>query len=122
MDPITQQQALAAAGAGGDNVYVDDVFSTFLYIGNSTNGQTINNGIDLSGEGGLVWCKRRSSNSERHCLFDTENGITKTLATNETTAARTRNWVTSFNSNGWSHNTNDTELNHLSENYVSRGY
>ena len=119
MDPITQQVVLATAGAaGGDKVYVDDVFSTFLYNGTGTNGQTINNGIDLSGEGGLVWCKRRQ-NSERHCLFDTENGITKTLGSNETTAARTRNWVTSFNSNGWSHNTNDTELNHLSENYVS---
>ena len=49
MDPITQQTVLAAAGAagGGDPVYVDDVFSTYLYNGNGST-QTITNGIDLS--------------------------------------------------------------------------
>jgi len=47
MDPITQQTILAAAGAGGDKVYVDDVFSTFAYKGNGT-AQRINNGIALA--------------------------------------------------------------------------
>ena len=32
-------------------LYVDDVFSTYLYTGNGST-QTINNGIDLAGEGG----------------------------------------------------------------------
>ena len=36
--------------------YMDDVFSTFLYKGTSAN-QTVNNGIDLSGEGGMTWLK-----------------------------------------------------------------
>ena len=43
------------AGAGGDR-FVDDVFSTTLYDGTGS-AQTITNGIDLSGEGGLVWFK-----------------------------------------------------------------
>jgi hypothetical protein len=43
----------AAAGAGLD---IDEAFSTYLYDGNGST-QTITNGIDLSGEGGLVWIK-----------------------------------------------------------------
>ena len=49
---------MGAAGASGDKIYVDDVFSTFLYDGSSS-AQTITNGIDLSTEGGLVWLKSR---------------------------------------------------------------
>lgn len=41
-------------------LYVDDVFSTYLYTGNGTT-QTINNGINLSGNGGMVWIKSRTS-------------------------------------------------------------
>jgi len=37
----------AAGNAGGDAVYVDDVFSTFLYEGSSSSTQTITNGIKL---------------------------------------------------------------------------
>ena len=43
-----------------DKLYVDDVFSTYLYTGNGTT-QTINNGIDLAGKGGMVWVKSRNS-------------------------------------------------------------
>jgi len=50
----------AAAGVGGgDKLYVEDVFSTYLYTGNGS-ARSINNGIDLAGEGGLVWIKARS--------------------------------------------------------------
>ena len=37
----------------GASLDVDEVFSTFLYDGNSST-QTITNNIDLSNEGGLV--------------------------------------------------------------------
>ena len=63
----------AAAGAGGDPVYVDDVFSTFLYEGNGAK-LTIANGIDLANEGGLVWIKNRDR-AENHGLSDT--GLSK---------------------------------------------
>ena len=46
---------MGAAGAG-DSVYIEDVFSTYTYQGNGST-QTINNGIDLAGKGGLVWIK-----------------------------------------------------------------
>ena len=56
---------------------VEDVFSTYLYTGTGSS-QTITNGIDLSGEGGLVWGKTRNRSSgdfySRHFLYDTERG------------------------------------------------
>ena len=51
---LSQKLTLAAAGNAANPVYVDDVFSTFLYDGNGST-QSIDNGIDLSGEGGMVW-------------------------------------------------------------------
>lgn len=60
----------AAGSASGDKVYVEDVFSTHLYNGNSGS-QSINNGIDLAGEGGLVWIKSREDAAD-HALYDTE--------------------------------------------------
>ena len=75
----------AAAGqAGGACLDITDVFSTYLYSGTSGSpGTTVTNGIDLAGEGGLVWLKSRS-NSVNHSLFDTERGGNSNLATNVT--------------------------------------
>jgi hypothetical protein len=63
----------AAAGqAGGEALNVEDVFSTHLYTGTDA-AQTITNGIDLAGEGGLVWMKNRTSATVNdHALFDSE--------------------------------------------------
>ena len=66
------------------NVYVDDVFSTFLYDGTGST-QSINNGIDLSGEGGLTWVKCRSDAAD-HRLIDTERGANNILTPNATSA------------------------------------
>lgn len=71
----------AAGAAGGESVYVEDVFSTYLYEGASTP-QTITNGIDLSGEGGMVWIKCRD-NAYDNFVFDTER-TNKHLHTNKT--------------------------------------
>ena len=62
-----------AALGGAPAVYIEDVFSTWLYTGNGTT-QTITNGIDLAGKGGLVWLKGRSAVSDNN-LFDTLRGI-----------------------------------------------
>lgn len=80
---------------------IEDVFSTYLYTGNGST-QTITNGIDLSGKGGLVWIKSRS-NALDHNLVDTERGITKFLESNTTNAQGTDlQLFDSFNSNGFS--------------------
>lgn len=87
---------------GNTTTDVDDVFSTFLYDGTGS-AQTITNGIDLSGEGGLVWLKARTDVNEEHNLYDTERGATKRLISHESFAESTESQaLTSFNSNGFS--------------------
>ena len=48
--------------------YADDMFSTFLYDGQYSNLE-VNNNVDLSNDGGLVWFKNRDY-SRIHSLFD----------------------------------------------------
>ena len=103
MDPITRQAIAVAGGAGSsDPLYVDDVFSTFLYDGTGST-QSINNGIDLSGEGGLVWIKQRDE-SRNHSLYDTERGVLRQLVSNANFAqgGASGNDLDAFNSNGFS--------------------
>jgi len=97
--------------------YIEDVFSTWLYTGNDST-QTITNGIDLAGEGGLVWIKARNTTTF-NCLFDTNRGGDNRLVSNTTNAQSTYSGnVTSFNSNGFSIGDN-TQSNQSGFNYVS---
>ena len=99
-------RVLAGAGAKGDPVYVDDVFSTFLWDGTGSS-HVIDNGIDLSGEGGLVWIKSRSHGLS-HALYDTERGNTKIIQSNSNGAEQTNSTqVTSFNNNGFTMGTGE---------------
>ena len=108
----------AAAGNAGEAVYVDDVFSTFLWTGDSSGSRSINNGIDLDGEGGLVWIKGRTAAYD-HALYDTARGATKEMYSNKTDAQQTNsNSLTSFNSNGFSIG-DDTLVNNNNEDYVA---
>jgi len=91
----------AAGNAAGEALYVEDVFSTYLYTGTDSS-QTITNGIDLDGEGGFVWIKNRTNGANDHVVFSTETGVNQGLSTN-TTGAMTSysNSLTSFNSDGF---------------------
>jgi len=92
-----------AFGGGATAVipYIEDVFSTYLYTGTGAT-QTITNGIDLSGKGGLTWIKSRSAATD-HALYDTARGATFDLVSNSTAAQTTRaTGLTSFNSTGFS--------------------
>ena len=76
------------SGMGGeDKLYVDDVFSAYTYTGNGST-QTITNGIDLAGKGGLVWTKARGPGTFDHAIVDTRrlySGIpNKVLMSNRT--------------------------------------
>ena len=95
----------AASGVGGEALNVEDVFSTYLYDGSSS-AQTINNGIDLSGEGGMVWIKERSTSGSDHGVHDTERGVKNPIFTNlnnaENSYYNTNNLgITAFNSDGF---------------------
>ena len=105
--PLTSLASMGGGAAGmanaglGEKIYPDDIFSTYLYKGTQSN-QTINNGIDLSGKGGLTWIKTRANG--RHALIDTERGAGRMLASNETSASTAEDLtsLSSFNSNGFS--------------------
>ena len=90
MDPNTQRLSMGASGSAGGAVgggnYVEDVFSTYLYTGNDST-QTITNGIDLAGEGGLVWLKNRNfAGGQDHFLHNSARGFNKGLRSNTTDA------------------------------------
>ena len=109
-------------GAGGaiKKTYLDDVFHVQVHAGSSAT-RSINNGIDLSGEGGLVWAKTRNQ-AYHHTLFDTVRGSTKLLrsSSNSGEATYTGNGITSFNNNGYTLG-NDSSwqgLNHSGNNYA----
>jgi len=109
----------AAGSAGGAGLDIDEVFSTYLYDGNSGSAQTITNGIDLSGEGGLVWIKNRDR-AIGHALFDTERGANRDLNSNDTSAENYNTAIgQAFNSNGFSLNNNYTDSNYSGEDFVS---
>jgi hypothetical protein len=82
-------------------VYIEEVFSTFLYTG-SGGTRTITNGINLSGNGGLVWAKPRDA-AFSHCWIDTARGTGKIIYSDASAAQATdNNALTAFNANGYS--------------------
>ena len=102
-----------------DPTGVSSAFSTTLYAGDSSE-RDITNGIDLAGEGGLVWTKLRGPNTAtRHVWIDTERGVEKYLESNATNAEATQSIsLTSFNSDGYSIN-NWGSMNAIGQDYVS---
>ena len=106
MDP--NQQQLLLTGGAKDKVYIDDVFNTYTYLGNATE-RTITTGIDLAGEGGLLWFKNRDNSNQAHYLNDT-TALPQTsspwysypMFSNATTArGASANGLKSFNSDGF---------------------
>ena len=97
--------------------YVDELFSTQLWRGDAGTNRSINNGIDLSGEGGMVWFKRRNSSGGNHTVYDTVRTATKAIYPNDNGFGDTlTNGLKSFNSNGF------TVGNHGNHNTSSNPY
>jgi hypothetical protein len=95
----------SADGGGSAGGYVDDVFSTFLYEGTAAS-MSVNNGIDLSGEGGLVWIKNRSTSAD-HSLGDTARGVSAPVLSSNSPSQGTDYGAygfTGFNSDGFTIN------------------
>jgi hypothetical protein len=101
-----QQQGIWPT-AGLTPNYIEDVFSTWLYTGTGAT-QTITNGIDLAGKGGLVWQKFRaqgsgSASAASHSLTDTDRGAGYTLFSDTTDQQYYySNQLTAFNADGFS--------------------
>lgn len=114
----------AAAGGASDPVYVDDLFSTTLYDGTGAS-LSIVNGLDLSGEGGLIWTKTRTSATD-HALMDTARGVAGTggfLESNTTNAAETGfgsdYGPTAYNNNGYTLGSSGSPFNANGVSYCS---
>ena len=86
-------------GAGVEPVYVEELFQTHLYTGNGST-QTITNGIDLAGEGGLVWTKGRSTTTN-NLLVDTVRGGNRGVYSNSD-SSQSAGFSFTFNDNGYS--------------------
>lgn len=107
----------SASTSGISGVSVGEVFSTALYTGNGST-QTITNGVDLAGQGGLVWLKGRSPSSD-HALYDTIRGAAKNLVSNSSAAEATQaTGLTAFSSTGFSLGAL-AQVNASSETYAS---
>ena len=115
MDPITQAFIQGAAGAGGAGTYVDEVFNTKTYRGNATE-RSITTGLDIAGEGGLIWMKNRDLSNQSHRLVDTtalpdssSPWYSYVLQTNADSARMaSANGFKSFNSDGFTIQTDNS--------------
>ena len=86
--------------------YIEDVFSSYLWTGDGSSAQNINNGIDLSGKGGMVWVKSRS-NATTNVIVDTSRFVSSSniqciFSDSNAAASASANEFGSFNSNGFS--------------------
>jgi hypothetical protein len=103
--PLQATSGAASYDAFGGGVaavpnYIEEVFQTWLYTGNGST-QTITNGIDLAGEGGLVWTKTRS-NTYANGLYDTARGAGVMLRSDSTSANNTTGELSAFGATGFS--------------------
>ena len=110
-------QKLMGAAAGAAPTYIEDVFSTWLYTGNGST-QTINNGIDLAGKGGLVWVKCRNDTFS-HRLQDTVQGTVNRLNSASTSGSSNDGAISSVASNGFTIGSGDVAYNNSSTTYAS---
>ena len=93
LDQQLQAQKTGTWPFGGPFNYIEDVFSTYLYKPAADfTGYSINNGIDLAGEGGMTWFKARNA-AQNNIVYDTVRGSTSgspnALITNGTQAQQT---------------------------------
>jgi hypothetical protein len=125
--PLQATSGAASYDAFGGGVavvptYIEDVMSVWLYTGNGST-QTITNGIDLAGKGGLTWIKARTQPSfaSNHTLFDTVRGTGKQLFSDLTSAQATDNTsLTAFNSTGFTLGSDGTgTVNYSGHTFVS---
>jgi hypothetical protein len=99
--------------------YVEEVFSTYLYTGNSSS-KTITNGINLSGSGGLVWIKGRNYAGTGQFFQDTVRGANQFLDSTTSGANQDISAVnTVFSTTGFSQNNNYASFNESGYNYVA---
>jgi hypothetical protein len=105
--PLQATSGAASYDAFGGGVaavpnYIEDVFSTYL-VNSTTLGAsvTVNNGVDVSGKGALVWMKARNGGGS-NILVDTARGASNCLVSDSTGAQFNESTIIpSFTSTGF---------------------
>jgi hypothetical protein len=122
-DQLSKALMMGASGAQSDKLYVDDVFTTYLYDGSGSANRDVVNGMDLAGEGGLVWIKNRTSGGQ-HVLMDTVRGAGGKLHSDSANAEETgrTDLLSAFNNNGFSIGGSDNYTNGSGKRYVSYSF
>ena len=109
------------AGGGLAKNYIEDVFSTDVYVGSNSQ-QTITNGINLATKGGMIWIKSRDATTN-HFIADSSRKVGANyqhLRSNTTDEQQDEAQITSLNSNGFTLGGNYTPTNRtLGGKYVS---
>ena len=133
LNPIKQSPMMGQTGLGGGaaslgrwtsadaSKYIDQMFSTYVWIGNGSHPRSISNGLDLSNKGGMTWMKDRDQVAF-HYLFDTERTTSTTnsyAVYSDRTNAQGNNYdgLDQFNDDGF--RTNGNLMNASGEEYVS---
>jgi hypothetical protein len=105
-------------GAVNLNLFIENLFSTYLYSGNSST-QTITNGIDLSTNGGLVWVKGRNETFYHRLASSPGPTLPNYVASNATDAASSGNGtISAFTTTGFTVSAGGGGTNTSGYNYV----
>lgn len=115
---MSMLQMLTGGSTTPPTTYVEDVFSAYTYTGNGST-QTITNGIDLAGKGGMVWLKQRDVANAARLNDGVVNGVIYDLIPSDTGSyAAAANNVTGFTASGYSLG-NGGNVNASTKSYVS---
>jgi len=110
-------QGALTSGVADSKTYIDDVFNTVV---RKSSGSTYANssGLDLSGEGGMVWTKSRS-NDFSNIIHDSERGASYSLTTDNNNGSKA-GWAgaNTFNTTGYSIAGGDSTNNASGYTYV----
>jgi len=119
--PVPSSGALTVQNFYGTSalipVYPQNVFAVTAYTGVTGSNVTINNGINLSGNGGLIWSKGRNQ-ANPNALTDTVRGVSFQSSSNAT-SEQTGSGISSFTSTGYVTNQQGQTNGGSSETYVS---
>lgn len=133
LNPIKQSPMMGQTGLGGgaaslgrwtssdSTKYIDQLFSTYVWIGNGSHPRSISNGLDLSNKGGMTWMKDRDQVAFNY-LFDTERTTSTTnsyavYSDRSNPQGNNYDGLDQFNDDGF--RTNGNLMNASTEEYVS---
>ena len=108
-----------AVSSSVQSLLPEDVFASWVYSGTGAT-QVIQNGVNLSASGGLVWTKRRTGT--QNVLVDTVSGSNQNISTSADFGLWSDNTagISSFNANGYTlANTSYTPFNAPGDPYAS---